>query len=182
MKKLSIFIMALASVVFVSCKDSKPTEPEVITMEADGNKEVYAIAGGDVKFNDENVAEVFAQYMRLETELINTNGKNGQIESEKLYKIIESGALEASDEVREIAKMMADSDDIEIQRKGFETISDWMLKTIEGKIESGTLYRQFCPMAFNDKGSYWISTDKKVLNPYFGDKMLKCGRVETEIK
>ena len=67
MKKFSIFMMALAGLAFVSCKDSKTTEPEVVTMETEDHVEVYAIAGGDVKFNDETVAETFAQYIRLET-------------------------------------------------------------------------------------------------------------------
>jgi hypothetical protein len=37
-------------------------------------------------------------------------------------------------------------------------------------------------MAFNNKGAYWISSSKDILNPYFGDKMLKCGRVDSEVK
>ncbi len=39
------------------------------------------------------------------------------------------------------------------------------------------VYRIHCPMAFNDKGADWLSPDDKVLNPYFGDKMLRCGEV-----
>lgn len=181
MRKFSFLIAALAGFSFFSCKDSKSTEPEVVTVETEEHKEVYAIAPGNVEFNNEEVAEVFAQYLRLQTALINTDGKEGRLEAEKLSKQIHEGSLEANDEVRGVAQLMAESDDIDIQRKGFETISDWMLKTVEGNIASGTLYRQYCPMAFNDKGAYWISTDKKILNPYFGDKMLRCGRVETEI-
>jgi hypothetical protein len=30
-------------------------------------------------------------------------------------------------------------------------------------------------MAFDDKGAYWLSEMKEIRNPYFGDRMLKCG-------
>jgi len=42
------------------------------------------------------------------------------------------------------------------------------------------LYRQYCPMAFQNKGAYWLSSEKKIMNPYFGDKMLHCGVVKEE--
>ncbi|PID69752.1 MAG: hypothetical protein CR989_00130 [Flavobacteriales bacterium] len=32
-------------------------------------------------------------------------------------------------------------------------------------------------MANNDKGAVWLSHSTEVLNPYYGDKMLKCGLV-----
>ena len=41
------------------------------------------------------------------------------------------------------------------------------------------LYQQFCPMY--DKGSAWLSTSNEVKNPYYGSKMLKCGKVQKEI-
>jgi Cu(I)/Ag(I) efflux system membrane fusion protein len=44
------------------------------------------------------------------------------------------------------------------------------------------MYVQYCPMADNDKGGFWLSTEKQVINPYFGDMMLKCGEVTDSIK
>jgi hypothetical protein len=41
-----------------------------------------------------------------------------------------------------------------------------------------TLYYQHCPMANNDKGGNWISQTSEIKNPYFGDKMLKCGETK----
>jgi len=43
-------------------------------------------------------------------------------------------------------------------------------------------YYQFWPMAFNDKGAHWISQNKEIQNPYFGDKMMKCGFTKEELK
>lgn len=44
------------------------------------------------------------------------------------------------------------------------------------------LYVQKCPMANNDKGALWLSTEKDIKNPYYGDAMLTCGSVIEEIK
>lgn len=47
---------------------------------------------------------------------------------------------------------------------------------------SVTLYKQYCPMAFNKKGGYWFSDTKEILNPYLGTDMPKCGQVIETIK
>jgi membrane fusion protein, copper/silver efflux system len=69
--------------------------------------------------------------------------------------------------------------DVEEQRKHFETLSDNLIEAVEyfGVLEN-TIYRQYCPMAFRDKGAYWLSSEKEIRNPYFGDKMLTCGEVK----
>ncbi len=43
------------------------------------------------------------------------------------------------------------------------------------------IFLQYCSMA-GKNGSFWISKEKKILNPYFGDDMLGCGDVVNEIK
>jgi Cu(I)/Ag(I) efflux system membrane fusion protein len=69
--------------------------------------------------------------------------------------------------------------DVEEQRKHFETLSDNLIEAVEyfGVVEN-TLYRQYCPMAFRDEGAYWLSAEKEIRNPYFGDMMLTCGEVK----
>jgi Cu(I)/Ag(I) efflux system membrane fusion protein len=36
----------------------------------------------------------------------------------------------------------------------------------------------FCPMAFNDKGAYWLQKSSEVENPYFGSQMFHCGDIK----
>ena len=74
---------------------------------------------------------------------------------------------------------IAQTSDVEEQRKHFETLSDNLIEAVEyfGVVEN-TIYRQYCPMAFRDKGAYWLSAEKEIHNPYFGDKMLTCGEVK----
>jgi Cu(I)/Ag(I) efflux system membrane fusion protein len=40
---------------------------------------------------------------------------------------------------------------------------------------SGTIYVQQCPMANSNKGANWLSKEKEILNPYYGQSMLTCG-------
>ncbi|EON78627.1 putative Co/Zn/Cd efflux system membrane fusion protein [Lunatimonas lonarensis] len=69
--------------------------------------------------------------------------------------------------------------DVEEQRKHFETLSDNLIEAVEyfGVVDQ-TLYRQYCPMVFRDEGAYWLSSEKEIRNPYFGDMMLTCGEVK----
>ena len=39
------------------------------------------------------------------------------------------------------------------------------------------IYVQHCPMADHNKGADWLSLEKAIKNPYFGNKMLTCGSV-----
>ena len=72
--------------------------------------------------------------------------------------------------------------DIEEKRRELEIISDalWSL-TRTVKYDGQKIYYQFCPMAFDDKGAYWLSSSSAIRNPYFGDKMLTCGTVQDSI-
>ncbi|WP_315815766.1 DUF3347 domain-containing protein [Paraflavitalea speifideaquila] len=80
------------------------------------------------------------------------------------------------------AKVLANSKTLDDKRKQFEMIADavWSL-TRTVKYSGQKVYWQYCPMAFNDKGAYWMSNDTVILNPYFGDEMLHCGSVEDSL-
>ena len=61
-------------------------------------------------------------------------------------------------------------------------LSDEIEELVSSSITSGTIYKQYCPMALNNTGGYWLSSEEKILNPYFGDKMLKCGKIDSKIQ
>lgn len=69
--------------------------------------------------------------------------------------------------------------DVEEQRKHFETLSDNLIEAVEiFGISGDSFYKHYCPMAFRDEGAVWLSLDKEIRNPYFGDKMLTCGEIQ----
>lgn len=43
------------------------------------------------------------------------------------------------------------------------------------------VYRFFCPMAFDNKGGYWLQNKEEIVNPYFGQLMLRCGEKTEDI-
>ena len=72
---------------------------------------------------------------------------------------------------------------IDNQREYFMSLSNnltTLVKTL--KINEETAYSQFCPMANDGKGAYWLSKEDKVKNPYYGKKMLTCGSVKETLK
>ena len=71
---------------------------------------------------------------------------------------------------------------IDEKRKEFEMLTEamWNLSRVV-KYGGRKIYYQYCPMAFNDKGAYWMSNEREIRNPYFGDQMLECGKVEDSL-
>lgn len=80
-------------------------------------------------------------------------------------------------------KEIQSTQDLAAQRKAFSTLSDNLYKSIKAFGLGGKeAYYEFCPMAFNNQGAYWLSDQDQVLNPYFGDEMLTCGEVVEKLK
>ncbi|MEZ4932962.1 MAG: DUF3347 domain-containing protein [Saprospiraceae bacterium] len=75
---------------------------------------------------------------------------------------------------------IAATDNVEVQRKQFSFLSlgthqrchcfwdgQWPFVCI-----------QYCLMAIDNKGADWLSEEEEIRNPYFGEKMMKCGSVK----
>ena len=64
----------------------------------------------------------------------------------------------------------------------FAEISDLFFDLLDHfKIKNLTLFRQYCPMAFDNKGAYWLSNTQDIYNPYFGEEMRFCGEVKEKL-
>lgn len=73
--------------------------------------------------------------------------------------------------------------EIEQLRKTFQKVSVTMIEMANRFKPLGEIiYVQHCPMADNNKGADWLSTEKIISNPYFGSSMLTCGEITKEIK
>lgn len=74
------------------------------------------------------------------------------------------------------------SQEVGQQRIAFERVSQEVYDIVKNWGASGaTVYKQFCPMALDSQGAFWLSAEKQIRNPYFGDAMLKCGEVQDEL-
>lgn len=65
--------------------------------------------------------------------------------------------------------------DIEAARVEFEKITEPITAVVK-EFGSGkaVVYRYHCPMAFDNKGAYWLQNHQDTRNPYFGASMLLC--------
>ncbi|MEN8121846.1 MAG: efflux RND transporter periplasmic adaptor subunit [Bacteroidota bacterium] len=108
-------------------------------------------------------------------------------------KIIDMKLLEGDEHLAwmDMLKMISftldkvlNSKNIDEKRVGFRDLSNNMTTSIEkfGVKSDKTLYLEFCPMADDSKGAYWISSNKEIQNPYFGQQMPKCGEVKKTYK
>jgi Cu(I)/Ag(I) efflux system membrane fusion protein len=72
---------------------------------------------------------------------------------------------------------------LEELRKAFQHVSETMIAlTRSFRPMDKTLYIQHCPMADDNKGADWLSLDKDIKNPYYGQSMLTCGEVTETIQ
>lgn len=68
---------------------------------------------------------------------------------------------------------------IDHQREHFSSMSNQMFKLVKSfQANEKPVYYDFCPMAFDNKGAYWLSETEEIKNPYFGEKMMNCGSVK----
>ena len=85
--------------------------------------------------------------------------------------------------LKENLEKIMNNHDIKIQRKAFALFNAAFYKSIKQFGLSDVItYYQYCPMAIDDKGAYWLSEIKEISNPYFGDKMLRCGETRETLE
>ncbi len=95
----------------------------------------------------------------------------------------QQAAQKRLDSLKNEIEGLAGEDSIEGMRGVFEDISGMtyqLIKTIG--LKNKTVYRTYCPMAFDDKGAYWLSNSAAIRNPFFGHKMINCGEVKQTLE
>lgn len=191
LKNLMMLSLLAGTLSMTSCRDAEenkdePAEPmqnemhqedEMDDMDHSSKKTgKYEDQAMNAEFKDENTAAAYELYVEIKDALVNTDAETTQSKAQELAE------AETSEEVSAAAKQIAATDDVNKQREAFSDLTVTMEKQLEGALASGEIYKQYCPMAFEGKGDYWLSNSKDIFNPYYGDKMLKCGRVEATIK
>ncbi|NNL15899.1 MAG: efflux RND transporter periplasmic adaptor subunit [Flavobacteriaceae bacterium] len=80
------------------------------------------------------------------------------------------------------ATSISNTSDIKVQRDHFKHLSSHLINAVQLFGVNEKVYVEFCPMADNNSGAYWLSKEEKVINPYFGEAMLTCGEVKQVIE
>ncbi len=132
-----------------------------------------------IEFSNENVANVYEHYEHIKNDLVGSNPGDAQKGAEMLNEAL--GKVEGADAALSASQKIATTDNLKVQRKLFSELSDEVEALLRGKITSGKLYKDFCPMALNG-GAYWLSSIEDIRNPYYGAQMLSCGKVAEVIE
>lgn len=141
------------------------------------------------------LTDVYNAYLKMNDAFVDSDAEAVASEANKVIKAINSvdmallkgdGHMAWMDQleilnntISEISKL----NDIEKQRHQYIQFNLAFYKSIKMfGLENTTAYFQYCPMANNDKGAYWMSDIEDIRNPYFGDMMMSCGEVKEIIK
>ncbi|MBO9563046.1 MAG: DUF3347 domain-containing protein [Niastella sp.] len=192
MKKLIIGILVLGVAGLIAWKlwggkDETPREKQKPVAIADNtsafNQSYDQLLNAYYAVKDALVASDTAKATAAAQQLIGASDglKVNEIQGDSTGMIKET-AKSYTANISTTAKALADGKTLDDKRKQFEMIADglWQL-TRTVKYDGQKVYWQYCPMAFNDKGAYWMSDTAVVLNPYFGDQMLHCGTTEDSL-
>ena len=123
---------------------------------------------------------VLQQYLHLKDALVSSNAQEARNAAKSLLMHLDEVKHESI--VKPLEEIL-DSEDLAFQRKHFYTLSQALQVALEANddevINTGRepLFLQYCPMAFENQGGTWLSAERNVMNPYFGDEMLTCGAV-----
>jgi hypothetical protein len=207
---IGICAIALLSLT-VSCKDNKQQEnneetPSGEMMEhnqSDMNHDNSDGHHGETEQSSERkitsknamhkeTAGILDAYFQIKNGLVNDNKENtakagtallAELSKFDMSKLTEEAHKEYMDitvSAKEHAEHIVKSP-IDHQREHFEALSTDITDLITLLGTDKVVYQDFCPMANNNKGAYWLSEVKEIKNPYFGSKMLTCGSVKKQI-
>lgn len=174
-----VFILLLAMLVTVSCKENKAKEKVEINSPAElkeQKKNTPDIA--DQGFKDGLTGGVWHQYLKLRMALTEGDVEAAATASGDMAEFFD----QEHPALKSLAEELASTGDLETQRVLFSRYTELAGPLFEEALGSGTIYKIHCPMAFNNEGANWYSDVPEVRNPYFGDQMLKCGKVTETIK
>ncbi|MGB5227031.1 MAG: DUF3347 domain-containing protein [Eudoraea sp.] len=178
-RRVTLTITTIIVIFLASCGDAnkkqgtKMNTPAEIEAKKESSPKI-----ADASFSDGMTGKVFQNYQQIRMALVNSDAEEVNLVAGNLAESFNG----EKEEMKSMAMAMADAKDIEKQRELFSQFTGKVEPLFKESISEGAIYKQFCPMAFDGKGGYWISDVEEIRNPYYGEKMLKCGKVTETIK
>lgn len=156
----------------------KETKPVAISQKA--KEALQPLYAGYLDLKNALVADDLKESKRAAIQLMSTFGK---INMSLFTGEAHNAWMGYSSAMSETLRQAQHQNSIEELRTTFQQISEGMIAMAKAfNPLDQALYIQFCPMADNNKGANWLSTEEEIRNPYFGESMLTCGEVENILK
>lgn len=141
-------------------------------------------AGAESTANPGFADKLVEPYLKIQVSLADDELSGARKGAESFLSMLDDGKpSESLAALRGPAQSLADSEDIAGAREAFLELSNGFIEVIKAKgaADDLTLYVAHCPMAFGNKGADWLQSETTVANPYYGDRMLRCGMIREEI-
>ncbi|MFT4831925.1 MAG: Cu(I)/Ag(I) efflux system membrane fusion protein [Psychroserpens sp.] len=129
-------------------------------------------------------------YMQLKDALVEANvekASKASIAALKSLKKIKTADLDVMgnahfSKIGEMFTAISNNSDLVNQREHFIILSENVI-AISTNLEEvpSPIFVQNCPMANKNKGANWLSWNKEIRNPYYGEAMMNCGEVKQVI-
>ncbi|MEE9373174.1 MAG: efflux RND transporter periplasmic adaptor subunit [Saprospiraceae bacterium] len=144
--------------------------PEDFKDQLDALVQEYISLKDALVLTDPNAATIATNELLDQTKKIDMQLLQGEAH---MYWMEQLGVITAH------AIKITESVDVEEQRNQFDFLSQGMISSLKAfGTRENTYYVLYCPMAKGNQGADWISAEEQIRNPYFGDKMMKCGSVK----
>lgn len=172
-------MVMLMAIVFTSCAEDRKKQTVEINTPAEVRKAEKATPDvADQHFLDGMTGTVWHNYLEIKMALTQDDASTVKDVAGEMAEVFSQERAE----LKSLSEQMSDTDDIEKQRGLFAQFTEKAGPMFEDALSGGTIYKKFCPMAFDNKGAYWYADVAEISNPYFGDKMPNCGSVSKTIK
>lgn len=137
---------------------------------------------------------IFENYFDLKDELVKSDAKSTSEKAKRLMTVINMVKMQelksdvhtvwmkVMNDLKSDTDKIANATNIEKQRASFITLSENMYQLMKVSKTEESIYVQHCPMANDGKGANWLSKENQVKNPYYGSKMMSCGKTIETIK
>ena len=158
--KRFLLILALLSIVF-----SQPIKAQDTTQQKE-------------------LSELLTHYYSIKNALVAGKGNEASSSAQNFikvansidFKLISEGNINA---LLKDATPISESKDLTKQRSHFSNLSNNMTALAKSvKLSNEPIYQAYCPM----KKAGWLSNEKAIKNPYYGNAMLTCGSVVETIQ
>jgi hypothetical protein len=133
-----------------------------------------------IELKDVNSDLAYDQYLHLKNVLVLSDSTQAQSAAKELAGTLVK--ISGSENSTKLAYEMASEVSLSKQRTIFTTLSVELITMFKkAEITSGSMFVQYCPMANDGEGGYWLASETEIRNPYYGDEMLNCGEVKETI-
>lgn len=175
-----IYLILLLALVMVGCKnstaDANTQEPDnSVENKQEPAKAKHSTASATATFTDSNISKAYTQYIEVKTSLVNSDSQRAATMANDLMTTFAN--IGVDEEALLAIQMLKDSKTLDGQREALSNLTPFLEVMLKDALATGEVYKQYCPMALNNKGAFWFANTKEISNPYFGDAMLRCGSV-----